>query len=135
MLWFVRLLRLGRQKLLGVLDQRNPKSLVMKFLVRAFWVNLCPAFAIEAAGNLAKKALVGIKPIDLIEFCFLILNWTTIKVFSVLDKTPRPDLKSPRFRSSLVKNDLIVNEPALLIEKMIELDQVDVFVDGLIAFM
>jgi len=107
----------------------------MKFLVRALWVNLCPAFAIEAAGNLAKKALVGVKPINLVEFCLLILDRSAIEVLSVFDETPRSDLKSSRFGCSLVKNDLIVNEPTLLIEKMIELDQVDVFVDGLIAFM
>jgi len=106
----------------------------MQLLVGSFWVDLGPAFAIEAAGYFAKKALIGIVPIDLIEVRLKVLGGTAIEALAVFDETPSSNLKSSGFGCPFIENDLIVNESSFLIVEMIELDQIHVLVGGTVAF-
>ncbi len=106
----------------------------MQLLVGPFWVDLRPAFAIEVAGYFAKKALIGIVPVDLIEFCLKVLGGTAIEALAVFDETPSPDLKSSGLWCPLIENNLIVNESSLRIVEMIKLDQIHILVGGSVAF-
>lgn len=126
-------LRFNCEEFFRTLNHSNPRPLVVNLLVSPFGIDLSPAFAVQPAGYLAKKSLVGVKPIDLIELGLMILDWTAIKVFAVFDETPRPDLKSPSFRRPFIKNDLIVNETTPLIVEMIELNQIDKLVDRIVT--
>ena len=86
--WFIGLLQLRLQceEFLRTLDHSNPRSLVVNLLVCTFGIDLSPTFAIEATGYSAKKALVGVKPIDLIELGFVISYRTAIEAFAIFDE-------------------------------------------------